>query len=126
MNNGKFPSYCPACKGEESIAKDRKVPIDAYIKGELLRYWVNAEIIDLKFAVRFFRQQDRKIQELQFEELMQTEGMRKCPTCTFVIVKNEGCNYIRCPECKTEICWQTGLVAGKKPGQCGGGHSCHY
>ena len=40
--------------------------------------------------------------------------------------ENEGCNWFKCKECGTEICYQTGLIAGKGPGKCGGGHSCHY
>lgn len=31
----------------------------------------------------------------------------KCPTCGIVIMKKEGCDWIMCTMCKTEICWVT-------------------
>ena len=30
-----------------------------------------------------------------------------CPTCHIVVMKKEGCDWIRCSMCKTEICWVT-------------------
>jgi len=30
-----------------------------------------------------------------------------CPTCQIVVMKKEGCDWIRCSMCKTEICWVT-------------------
>ena len=120
MENGDFPAYCAGCKTE------KKEWMNILFKDELLRYWVDEGVIELKFGVRFYKQQDKFIQELQFQDLMKSSGMRKCPNCGLVILKNEGCNWFRCRECNTEICYQTGLVAGRGPGKCGGGHSCHY
>jgi len=120
MENGEFPAYCIGCKEAESPA------LDKLLHGELLRFWVDEAVIDIASACRMWRAQNRVIQELQFEELMKTSGMRKCPHCGLVILKNEGCNYFKCKECATEICYETGLVAGKADGQCGGGHNCHY
>ena len=31
----------------------------------------------------------------------------KCPTCAVVVMKKDGCDWIRCSMCKTEICWAT-------------------
>ena len=31
----------------------------------------------------------------------------KCPTCHVVIIKKDGCDWIMCTVCKTEICWVT-------------------
>jgi len=30
-----------------------------------------------------------------------------CPTCQIVVMKKEGCDWVRCSMCKTEICWVT-------------------
>ena len=126
MDNGELPADCIGCKLQKNGNDDEVVNLDALINGELLRFWVDEAVMDVPFAVRFHKQQDRYVQELQFEKMMETTGMRKCPNCGLVILTNEGCNYFKCKECNTEICYQTGKVAGKGDGKCGGGHSCHY
>lgn len=128
MTSGDFPAYCMACKAQDDINGnvDNSKNLDILFKPELIRFWVEEGIIDISFGVRFHKQQDRFMQELQFEDLLKTTGMRKCPNCGLVILKNDGCNWFKCKECQTEICYQTGLIAGKGPGKCGGGHSCHY
>ena len=30
-----------------------------------------------------------------------------CPSCKIVVQKKDGCDWIRCSVCKTEICWAT-------------------
>lgn len=30
-----------------------------------------------------------------------------CPSCQIVVQKKDGCDWIRCSVCKTEICWAT-------------------
>ncbi|KAI9373653.1 hypothetical protein BJX61DRAFT_370831 [Aspergillus egyptiacus] len=39
------------------------------------------------------------------EEAMSKALIRKCPTCKLGIVKEEGCNKIRCPNCKGFMCY---------------------
>ena len=128
MKDGDFPAYCMECKVKDRINnnKDNEKNLDILFRPELIRFWVEEGIIDIDFGVRFYKQQDKFMQELQFEDMLKTNGMRKCPNCGLVIWKNEGCNWFKCKECQTEICYQTGLIAGKGPGKCGGGHSCHY
>ena len=38
--------------------------------------------------------------------LQQGEAMH-CPQCQFVVQKKDGCDWIRCTVCHTEICWVT-------------------
>lgn len=30
-----------------------------------------------------------------------------CPTCEIILVKKDGCDWMRCSMCRTEICWAT-------------------
>lgn len=38
--------------------------------------------------------------------LQQGEAMH-CPQCRIVVQKKDGCDWIRCTVCHTEICWVT-------------------
>ena len=38
--------------------------------------------------------------------LQQGEAMH-CPQCQIVVQKKDGCDWIRCTVCHTEICWVT-------------------
>ena len=31
----------------------------------------------------------------------------KCPQCAVVLQKKDGCDWMRCSMCRTEICWAT-------------------
>ena len=46
--------------------------------------------------------------------------------CGIVLMKNGGCEWLKCSMCGLEHCWCTKLRAGKGPGMCGGGHGCHF
>ncbi|XP_038606145.1 ranBP-type and C3HC4-type zinc finger-containing protein 1 [Tachyglossus aculeatus] len=53
------------------------------------------------------------------------EAMR-CPRCQVVVQKKDGCDWVRCPLCHTEICWVTkGPRWGPAgPGDTSGGCGC--
>ena len=40
-----------------------------------------------------------------FEKWKDSNKVKRCPKCGFFIEKNEGCNHIRCSNCKCEFCW---------------------
>ena len=41
------------------------------------------------------------------QELLKFGDAMKCPTCQVIIIKKDGCDWIMCTVCKTEICWVT-------------------
>ena len=41
------------------------------------------------------------------QELLKFGDAMNCPTCQVVIIKKDGCDWIQCTVCKTEICWVT-------------------
>ncbi|KAJ3071987.1 hypothetical protein HDU98_004475 [Podochytrium sp. JEL0797] len=49
-------------------------------------------------------------EQLKFEEMILKEKWRRCPNCTMVTAKNEGCNKMACEVCKAYWCF----VCGKK------------
>uniref|UniRef100_A0A8C8RJW0 RanBP-type and C3HC4-type zinc finger-containing protein 1 n=1 Tax=Pelusios castaneus TaxID=367368 RepID=A0A8C8RJW0_9SAUR len=67
----------------------------------------------------------------QTKDMLQTlvrlgEAMH-CPVCRIVVQKKDGCDWIRCPVCQTEICWVTkGPRWGPAgPGDTSGGCRCN-
>eukprot|EP01083_Nonionella_stella_P223990 797692_1 len=62
----------------------------------------------------------------QYAQWAANNGIKPCPGgCGHGLQKISGCNWIKCA-CGTEVCWQTGLRAGRGAGMCGGGHACHF
>uniref|UniRef100_A0A8C5PNL7 RanBP-type and C3HC4-type zinc finger-containing protein 1 n=1 Tax=Leptobrachium leishanense TaxID=445787 RepID=A0A8C5PNL7_9ANUR len=60
--------------------------------------------------------------------LLQTGEAMHCPVCEIVVQKKDGCDWIRCTMCQTEICWVTkGPRWGPKgPGDTSGGCQCNF
>ncbi|XP_067825146.1 ranBP-type and C3HC4-type zinc finger-containing protein 1-like isoform X2 [Heptranchias perlo] len=58
--------------------------------------------------------------------LVQTGEAMHCPKCKIIAQKKDGCDWIRCPVCHTEICWVTkGYRWGPGgPGDTSGGCRC--
>uniref|UniRef100_A0A8C9IJ03 RANBP2-type and C3HC4-type zinc finger containing 1 n=1 Tax=Piliocolobus tephrosceles TaxID=591936 RepID=A0A8C9IJ03_9PRIM len=67
----------------------------------------------------------RQTTEMLKVMLQQGEAMR-CPQCQIVVQKKDGCDWIRCTVCHTEICWVTkGPRWGPGgPGDTSGGCRC--
>ncbi|XP_007893268.1 ranBP-type and C3HC4-type zinc finger-containing protein 1 [Callorhinchus milii] len=58
--------------------------------------------------------------------LVRTGQAMHCPTCNIIVQKKDGCDWLRCTVCHTEICWVTkGHRWGPKgPGDTDGGCRC--
>ncbi|KAL5467158.1 hypothetical protein EMCRGX_G031350 [Ephydatia muelleri] len=41
------------------------------------------------------------------EGMIKNREAMNCPSCKIVVMKKDGCDWIRCSMCKTEICWAT-------------------
>lgn len=41
------------------------------------------------------------------QTLVQTGEAMYCPACEIIVQKKDGCDWIRCTMCQTEICWVT-------------------
>ncbi|XP_060043885.1 ranBP-type and C3HC4-type zinc finger-containing protein 1 isoform X3 [Erinaceus europaeus] len=67
----------------------------------------------------------RQTTEMLMSMLQQGEAMH-CPQCQIVVQKKDGCDWIRCTVCHTEICWVTkGPRWGPGgPGDTSGGCRC--
>ncbi|TRZ09746.1 hypothetical protein HGM15179_017356 [Zosterops borbonicus] len=61
------------------------------------------------------------------QTLVQQGEAMHCPTCRIVVQKKDGCDWIRCTMCHTEICWVTkGPRWGPAgPGDTSGGCRCN-
>ncbi|KAK1173892.1 ranBP-type and C3HC4-type zinc finger-containing protein 1-like isoform X1 [Acipenser oxyrinchus oxyrinchus] len=68
----------------------------------------------------------RKTTEM-LNTLVQTGEAMHCPKCRIIVQKKEGCDWIRCTVCHTEICWVTkGPRWGSGgPGDISGGCRCN-
>uniref|UniRef100_S4RU71 RanBP-type and C3HC4-type zinc finger-containing protein 1 n=1 Tax=Petromyzon marinus TaxID=7757 RepID=S4RU71_PETMA len=44
---------------------------------------------------------------LMLQTMVQTGDAMHCPTCKVIVQKKDGCDWICCSICKTEICWVT-------------------
>ncbi|KAJ6546981.1 hypothetical protein B0H19DRAFT_1163330 [Mycena capillaripes] len=50
-------------------------------------------------------QSDPGEQERRNDEWARANGVKRCPTCSVWIEKNEGCNHMTCKFCDSHICW---------------------
>jgi hypothetical protein len=44
------------------------------------------------------------MEKLQKDKLNKV-NYKKCPRCSVIIEKNEGCNQMKCTNCNYEFCW---------------------
>uniref|UniRef100_A0AAQ4NPD7 RanBP-type and C3HC4-type zinc finger-containing protein 1 n=1 Tax=Gasterosteus aculeatus aculeatus TaxID=481459 RepID=A0AAQ4NPD7_GASAC len=64
---------------------------------------------DYQDDLRIRAENDQAAQQTKqmLESLLQNKEAMKCPRCDIVIQKKDGCDWICCLMCKTEICWVT-------------------
>ena len=62
--------------------------------------------VDFHFGMSCEEYQERIIRDERDMALwMEANGAKRCPSCTAVVQKIEGCNNMECPGCKTYFCW---------------------
>ncbi|KAG0721306.1 RanBP-type and C3HC4-type zinc finger-containing protein 1 [Chionoecetes opilio] len=42
-----------------------------------------------------------------FDDMIRRGDGLPCPKCSVMLVRKWGCDWMRCPMCRTEICWVT-------------------
>jgi len=52
-------------------------------------------------AVRVAKEKNDKL----FQNWLKTSGAKFCPKCSIPLLKDGGCNHVRCGACRTHICW---------------------
>ena len=52
-----------------------------------------------------------------YEKWVSQANTRKCPKCSVMIEKNQGCSHVHCTLCEAHICWKCGKYF-KSRGQC--------
>lgn len=57
--------------------------------------------------IRAENDQAAKQTKQMLESLLQNGEAMKCPRCDIIVQKKDGCDWICCLMCKTEICWVT-------------------
>ncbi|XP_071958275.1 ranBP-type and C3HC4-type zinc finger-containing protein 1-like isoform X2 [Antedon mediterranea] len=45
--------------------------------------------------------------QLMLDEMVRNGDAMHCPKCKIIVQKKDGCDWVRCTMCKTEICWVT-------------------
>lgn len=56
----------------------------------------------------------KEVANVKFLDYISSKNACRCPHCSFLTEKNEGCNTMTCPKCKKDWCW---ICGGKlKPG----------
>uniref|UniRef100_A0A3Q3W7K6 RanBP-type and C3HC4-type zinc finger-containing protein 1 n=1 Tax=Mola mola TaxID=94237 RepID=A0A3Q3W7K6_MOLML len=64
---------------------------------------------DYQDDLRIRAENDQAAQQTRqmLERLLQSGEAMKCPRCDVIVQKKDGCDWICCLMCKTEICWVT-------------------
>ncbi|XP_042259946.1 ranBP-type and C3HC4-type zinc finger-containing protein 1 isoform X1 [Thunnus maccoyii] len=64
---------------------------------------------DYQDDLRIRAENDQAAQQTKqmLENLLQNGEAMKCPRCDIIVQKKDGCDWICCLMCKTEICWVT-------------------
>jgi IBR domain, a half RING-finger domain/Zinc finger, C3HC4 type (RING finger) len=50
-------------------------------------------------------QAEKENKDKLFQTWLKTSGAKHCPKCSIPLLKDGGCNHVRCGACSTHICW---------------------
>ncbi|XP_055294948.1 ranBP-type and C3HC4-type zinc finger-containing protein 1-like [Sitodiplosis mosellana] len=78
--------------------------------------------------LRYAGMTDNQRSELCLDEIVQKNLGMRCTKCKIVIMKREGCDYLICSMCKTELCWAMKMSrwGPKGRGDTSGGCGCSF
>lgn len=83
---------------------------------------------DYQDDLRIRAENDEAAQQTKqmLENMLQNGEAMKCPRCDVIVQKKDGCDWICCLMCKTEICWVTKQArwGPNGPGDTSGGCRC--
>ncbi|CAH1779032.1 unnamed protein product [Owenia fusiformis] len=86
---------CPVCGNQNCLT------CKAIHKGINCRQY--QEDIRIRAANDIAAQQTQKM----LQDMITSGEAMYCPSCKIVVLKKDGCDWIKCSMCKTEICWVT-------------------
>jgi len=81
----------------------------------------NEELAEEKKKFEEWKAMNARSAEL-FEQTIRNNGWKKCPNCSAVIDRTEGCDHMTCKVCKCAFCYVCGQYNASNPtsrGDCG-------
>lgn len=86
---------CPVCKKENCLTC------------KAIHEGMNCKEYQEDLRIRSSNDKAAKQTNKMLKELLKKGDAMKCPKCEVVVQKKDGCDWIKCSICKTEICWVT-------------------
>ncbi|KAG4078776.1 hypothetical protein HA402_015366 [Bradysia odoriphaga] len=104
--------FCPLCNSENCLA------CQAIHAGRNCKQY--------QVELRYAGMSDDEKSEEQLDKIVRDNNGMRCTTCKIVIMKREGCDFLVCSMCKTELCWATkqSRWGPKGKGDTSGGCGC--
>lgn len=128
-DSGAFPFDCPVCKQSYCLSCQVLGVVGGV--GPSHAPYTCAQQIERMQEIAEERKKFEQWQVLNaranelFEESLVRNGWKRCPNCTAVIEKNEGCDHMTCKKCKCNFCFVCGKYNSSNPtsrGDCGSRH----
>ena len=68
---------------------------------------VEIDVLEHYWCYQYYRCGDNLLNTFFFQGMVAGGEAMHCPTCEIILVKKDGCDWMRCSMCRTEICWAT-------------------
>ena len=99
--------FCPLCDSYADIGEGNPELFDSNNPDYVKKTLKCKKGHDFCSCGRPLHEGDCYHDEKEFKDFVDSEQIKKCPKCGFLIKKNKGCNHMTCgnPVCKYEFCW---------------------